>query len=92
MRQPGSQKPTRPGTTVDVPGARCTNCRRMVRAAHNPFDASAPTAGDATVCFYCGHIMVFTKALQLRDPTDAERLQIAGDPRIVAINNVRTKN
>jgi len=77
--------------TTKVPGARCTNCRRMVRAATNPFDANTPAPGDISVCLHCGHIMVFTASLQLRNPTDAEQLDIAGDPRVIAINNTRPR-
>jgi hypothetical protein len=78
--------------TTKMPGARCTNCRCMVTAATDAFDDNAPSPGDATVCLMCGHLMIFTKALQLRDPTDAEQIELAGDPRIVAINNVRKRS
>jgi hypothetical protein len=52
------------------------------------FEEATPSDGDLTVCFDCGHIMVFAGG-RLRNPTDAEMYDIAGDPRIVKLQRVR---
>lgn len=44
-----------------------------------------PSPGDFTICIECGHLMVFTKKMRLRNPTDAEILKVAGDKRMMAI-------
>jgi hypothetical protein len=82
------------GKTRRVPMTACTSCGHPVDAA-TPVGSvdAAPSPGDATVCFHCGHVMIYADGLSLRDPTDAEMHELAGDPRIVVINNrLRARN
>ena len=67
----------------------CLNCGQRLDACSAVGADAAPSPGDATVCFYCGHLMVFDVDLSLRHPTDKELHDMAGDPRLVAINNLR---
>jgi hypothetical protein len=83
------------GATGAVPPTQCTACDKPIDAA-TPVDdaeelAARPSAGDATVCLGCGHIMIYAADLSLRDPTEEEMAEIAGDRRIVAINKWRGK-
>ena len=53
------------------------------------FGEHKPQSGDVTICLYCGHIMAFGKALELRSLTDEEMLEVAGDRRIVLLQKLR---
>lgn len=83
------------GTTHRTTSSKCTACDKQVDAATPVDDAEAldsrPSAGDATVCLGCGHIMIYAADLSLRDPTEEEMAEIAGDRRILAINKWRGK-
>ncbi len=48
-----------------------------------------PHEGAISVCFQCGHIHAFGPDLRFRPLTDAEIVEIAGDPEIVLIGNIR---
>jgi len=50
-----------------------------------------PGPGDITVCIMCGHVMGFCSDLTLRDLTSEEQVQVAGDPRILAVQRARGK-
>jgi hypothetical protein len=58
-----------------------------------PMHAARPNEGEIwfTVCIKCGHLMAVTPELQLRELTDEEQIGLAGDRRLVAINNARAK-
>ena len=51
----------------------------------------APSPGDITVCLHCGHIMAFDDGLKLRELTAEEAHEIAGDKRILTIQEARAK-
>ena len=48
-----------------------------------------PSSGDITVCLYCGYIMAFDDNLAVRELTQDEMRDIAGDPRILAMQEAR---
>jgi hypothetical protein len=58
-------------------------------AATDPTGEAAPSPGDASICLYCGHIMIYTDQLTFRNPNDAEMHEIAGDERILKIQRAR---
>ena len=75
-------------------GCVCQNpaCGRRIEGATCVSDPDAvPGPGTVTLCLYCGHIMVFTENMTLRDPTVAEYMQIAGDPVIAKALRVRRR-
>jgi uncharacterized protein with PIN domain len=78
------------GETTRVTESRCTNCKKSVNSA-SPVDAVAgtPDPGDFTICIHCGHLMTFADDLALRDLTDDEMLEIAGDERILLVQKAR---
>ena len=73
-----------------VPEAHCTACGKMVNAASCVKDDEAyPEPGDATVCLDCGHLMIFTDGLGLRDPNDEEMRDLAGNEQLLEIQKMR---
>jgi hypothetical protein len=79
--------------SFNVPMNTCLSCGIQANAATSVGYApnKKPTPGDVTVCFKCGHIMLFGDKLELREPTAKEAYAIAGDKRILAIQHARKK-
>ena len=72
------------GTAVKLAPDRCINCRTRFDGASVVDEVYArPKPGDFTVCIRCGHIMAFGNNLRLRNLTDEEIIEVAGDARIV---------
>jgi rubredoxin len=76
------------GPSHHIPSSECTNCGFILDGATGIAEDGhkgdlVPDPGDATVCIMCGHLMVFTDELKLRDLTDAEIIKAAGDKRIL---------
>jgi hypothetical protein len=51
-----------------------------------------PRLGDASICFYCGNLMIFDSDMSLRHPTDAERRVMMNIPAIKAAIEIGEKN
>lgn len=67
----------------------CTNCGKMLDAASSPFNDDTPEPGSsAMVCLECGHVMILAEDGKLRDPTDKEIIELAGDRDLVAAQNM----
>jgi hypothetical protein len=65
--------------TARMESSPCTNCGKLCdAAAYAGAGEATPSPGDFTICFYCGHLMLFDDRLHLRDPTDAEVVEAAG--------------
>ena len=77
------------GTENRLPPSWCLNCGKMNDAALCIGADGTPSPGDVTACIVCGHIMLFADDLTLRNPTDSEIYDIAGDRRIIAIQRAR---
>jgi len=58
----------------------CLNCGKNLNAAASFATDKRPDPGDMTVCVDCGHVMIYADDLSVRAPTDAEMVDIAGDP------------
>lgn len=67
----------------------CLNCGHLVDAVSVVGDEE-PTAtpGDFTVCLYCGHVMALDDKLQLRELTDAEMIEVAGNPELLEVQRL----
>ena len=50
---------------------------------------SSPSPGDITLCIRCGHVMAFDEGLRFRQLNDEEIKDVAGDPRIIAVQKAR---
>jgi hypothetical protein len=79
-----------PDQEHDMPPSCCTACGIECDTASGVADADGmPESGDVTVCLACGHIMAFDHDLRLRDLTDDEVCEVAGDARLLAIAKAR---
>lgn len=67
----------------------CPNCGDMLEGATNMFDGcQEPKDGDVSLCFRCGHVLVF-EAGRPRNPTSEEMYRIAGDRRLLLLQRMR---
>jgi hypothetical protein len=66
----------------------CLACGKLMDAATN-FDGHVVAEGGIGICFYCGHIMAYDAQLKLRNLTDEEMIAIAGDKKILTIQEAR---
>jgi DNA-directed RNA polymerase subunit RPC12/RpoP len=77
-------------TAYRTPGSDCLNCGKLMTGATGA-GGRTPKADDVAMCLYCGHVMIYGDDLALREPTDAEMIDIAGDPELVAFSKARAK-
>ena len=79
------------GQSKKLPGLHCLNCGKLIDGATCMEGDHFPASGDVTICIYCGHLMVFEceRDVCVRNPTDAELHEIAGDERILAVQKAR---
>jgi hypothetical protein len=66
-----------------VPDSRCTNCGENIDAANPVNGGRSPQPEDIALCFYCHHLMIYGKEMKLRNLTDEEVVEIAGDSEVV---------
>jgi hypothetical protein len=67
--------------------SKCLNCGYIIDASSMFADGNkivSPSEGDMAVCLMCRHLMIYNADLSLRNPTDEEVVEIAGDPDLVA--------
>jgi hypothetical protein len=69
----------------------CLSCGKLLDGVTGVGADGLPGPGDFSLCAYCGHIMVFTDDLMLREPTGKEIHEIAGDERILMIQRARKR-
>jgi hypothetical protein len=64
---------------------KCLSCGHSLDSAGTPDrDQSAvPDEGCFTVCLYCSHLMVFKSDLTVRNLTDEEIIEAAGDKQLI---------
>lgn len=82
--------------TTRTPVTPCPHCGEELDAATRMFAKAVgdlivdtvPSDGDVSICFTCGHIMVFEGGAP-RNPTTTEMYAIAGDPRIIKLQRAR---
>lgn len=66
-----------------VPESKCLNCGKEMDAAAPVTGGRAPQEGDMAICFDCGHLQFYGVNLVMRNPTDAEIIEVAGDPELI---------
>jgi len=69
--------------------SNCIDCGKLLNGATAIDSDSAPDPGDVTVCIYCGSLMIFEDDLSLRRPQPEEIVEMAGDERILAMQQAR---
>ena len=62
----------------------CPACGHRITSASHVATATAPVPGDFTVCLYCSTLLTFADDLSLRNLTDAEMIEAAGDKEVLA--------
>jgi hypothetical protein len=78
------------GIDRHMPPTVCLGCGGKIDGAtHVGEEDTTPDPGSVVVCIYCGHIMAYDEGLKLRELTLEEQLDVAGDPRILAIQRAR---
>jgi hypothetical protein len=72
-----------------TPLNNCMNCGKLIDsgASIDPGERS-PQPGDIAICLDCAHIHIYTDDLTIRNPTDDEVVEIAGDPDIIRAVNM----
>lgn len=60
------------GPQRHIPSSACRSCGSPLDAATGVNAALRPYPGAASVCAYCGRIMIFAGDLSLREPTEEE--------------------
>lgn len=61
----------------------CLACGKNLDSAISTTGKHKPRPDDVTVCLDCHHIMAFAWDMSLRELTDEEITDIAGDPRLL---------
>jgi hypothetical protein len=78
------------GKAHRVPPVTCLQCKAVNDGATCVGEEDAtPEPGSISVCSDCGHIMAYDDNTQLRELTDKEIIDVAGDRRILAIQQMR---
>lgn len=74
----------------EIPKQSCSFCGYVADTAANPFSGvKRPKPGDLIVCMNCGHLTAFGPDMKQRPLTPEEEHYIAGDPRLLALQEVR---
>jgi hypothetical protein len=82
----------RVGREYRVKDSNCLACGELCTAASGVDvkpGADRPEPGRITVCLFCGHIMAFAEDMSMRELTNEEARDVAGDPRILALQWAR---
>lgn len=71
--------------TTRTPIEYCRRCGHKLDAATAVDKPEAtPKAGDASICWGCGLLSIFTADLTRRDPTPTEMIDLISDPTLRA--------
>lgn len=76
-----------------MPLSKCLACGGAMNMATGVSNGntSAPGPGDLTICLLCGHIMSYGPDQTLRELTDAEAHDAAGDKDILKVQEIRAR-
>jgi hypothetical protein len=77
------------GQDQKIAPSPCLSCGKLLDACTAVDADGGPSPGDFTVCISCGHLMAFADDLTLRELTGHEMHAVAGDRRIIAVQNAR---
>ncbi len=67
----------------------CLNCEMLIDGATGVDHRNKPHPGAITICIYCGHMMAFAKDMTLRELTEEEIYDLAGDKTVLDIQHAR---
>ena len=74
--------------TGQTPKSKCPSCEHEMDQVTGP---EQPKPGDVTICINCRHICIFDDEMKLRNPTDDEAKELAGNKEIITIMNALGK-
>jgi len=74
--------------TYRVPDSICINCGKSLTAASPVTGGRAPQPGDIAICLDCRHLQVYADDMKIRNLTDDEVVEVAGDEEIVLAMNM----
>lgn len=74
------------------PPIDCPQCGSPNNSHSGPRPGVRPTAGDVSVCFYCGQMCIYIDETHMRPATAAEERQLARDRGIRRIHKLRDEN
>jgi hypothetical protein len=70
------------------PPVACLGCGKALDSASG-MDKAAPSAGDISMCMYCGHMAKFVDSDTIRQLTGAELIEVCAHPIITRAQRVR---
>jgi DNA-directed RNA polymerase subunit N (RpoN/RPB10) len=78
---------------VRTPESKCFSCGVVIDTASSPFNNKLNPAKKLciTICLKCGHIMAYQRDFTLRELTNEEIILVAGDDKILRIQEARGK-
>lgn len=66
----------------------CPSCGKSLNRCGSRSGERGPQPGDLSVCLYCGHLSVYGDDVGLRELTDAEVVEVAGDADMLQAQNI----
>jgi hypothetical protein len=79
-----------------TPLSYCLDCQMLITAGSDVTENDnprPPRPGDLAICLHCAHVMAYADDLTVRALTDAEAVEVAGDPDMVrAVNMIAAYN
>lgn len=66
----------------------CLSCGEILDALSHPDHDALPEEGCITVCAYCRHIMALNADFTVRELTDAEMIDVAGNAELLAVQRL----
>lgn len=71
----------------------CINCGTPNDAATGATDIAAePVPGDIMICLTCGHIAAYGDDMKIRELTEREQIEIAGDKDVLLAQRMRRRS
>lgn len=68
-------------TTVDHPGRKCPSCQHVLNASDSVGHDHAPDKNDASVCIYCGVVLIYDSPATFHLITAKEELGLPDEMR-----------
>lgn len=75
----------------NMAASKCLDCGRELDTATSFDSKQQPKPGDISICLHCGNVMVFADDLSLRELTEQDAHDIAGDPNLLKLQEARAK-
>ena len=67
-----------------MPDMKCISCGKTLNAASAVDSEGRPSPGDISMCIGCGKIMIYGDDFTMREPTEAEMVEMVMDEEMNA--------